>query len=71
MKKKIKLTNVEIRSKLNRQHIAERLISQLPENHDGRNTWLLNYGIGDEAVKMRKTRGLEFIEEYRASETVG
>lgn len=38
------LTDGEIQSKLNRLHIAEGLIKQLPEGHDGRNTWLLNYG---------------------------
>ena len=71
MKKKIKLTGHELQSNTNRQKHAEGLISQLPKDHDGRNTWLLNYGTGDEAVKMRKDRGLKFKKKYQACETVG
>lgn len=33
---------------------TEGLILQLPETHDGRNTWLLNHGRGEEAVKLRR-----------------
>lgn len=40
----IKLTPHEIQSNFDRVKFAEGLIRQLPENHDGRNTWLLNYG---------------------------
>ncbi len=40
----IKLTPQEIQSGLDRVKFAELLIRQLPEDHDGRNTWLLNYG---------------------------
>lgn len=36
----------EIQSGLDRIRWAEGLIRQLPENHDGRNSWLLNYGRG-------------------------
>jgi hypothetical protein len=39
----IKLTPHEIQSNYDRVKFAEGLIRQLPENHDGRNTWLLNY----------------------------
>jgi hypothetical protein len=61
MKKKIKLTEHELQSNANRQKHAEGLISQLPKDHNGRNTWLLNYGTGEEAVKMRKDRGLKHV----------
>ncbi len=40
----IYLTKAEIQSGLNRVRWAELLIKQLPENHEGRNSWLLNYG---------------------------
>lgn len=43
-KTSIELTPYEIQSGLDRVYYAELLIRQLPENHDGRNTWLLNYG---------------------------
>jgi hypothetical protein len=33
---------------------AEGLIRQLPANHDGRNSWLLNYGTGPDVDAMRK-----------------
>lgn len=42
----IKLTPAEIQSNYNRVQWAEGLIRQLPETHDGRNSWLLNYGTG-------------------------
>lgn len=32
---------------------AEGLIRQLPEGHEGRNSWLLNYGHGPDVEKMR------------------
>lgn len=40
----IELTPAEIQSGLDRVRWAETLIKQLPEWHDGRNSWLLNYG---------------------------
>lgn len=33
---------------------AEGLIEQLPTNHDGRNSWLMNFGIGHAAYVIRK-----------------
>ena len=39
----IRLTRPEIQSGLDRVRFAELLIRQLPEDHDGRNSWLLNY----------------------------
>lgn len=40
----IELTRAEVQSGCTRVQWAERLILQLPETHDGRNSWLLNYG---------------------------
>lgn len=42
----ITFSEAEIQSGLDRVRWAEGLIRQLPENHDGRNSWLLNYGCG-------------------------
>lgn len=70
MKNKIKLTKAELQSGTNRQSYAEALISQLPTYHDGRNTWLLNYGIGEESVEMRKQRGLKFKNKHQACEII-
>lgn len=39
----IQLTPAEIQSGLDRVRWAEGLIRQLPETHEGRNSWLLNY----------------------------
>jgi hypothetical protein len=44
----------EIQSGHNRVRHAEGLISQLPKNHDGRNSWLLNYGRGLESQEKRR-----------------
>jgi len=38
------LSKAEIESGLSRVKWAELLIKQLPEKHEGRNSWLLNYG---------------------------
>lgn len=62
------LTKNEIQSGLNRQRHAEGLIRQLPKNHDGRNTWLLNYGVSDEAVELRKKKDLLFLPNTQAAE---
>jgi hypothetical protein len=43
-KRYIELTPAEIQSGLDRVRYAEMLIKQLPADHDGRNTWLMNYG---------------------------
>ena len=40
----IRLTPAEIQSRYSRVAWAEALIRQLPETHEGRNSWLLNYG---------------------------
>ena len=54
MKKKIKLSGFELQSGLDRVRAAEGLIVQLPLEHDGRNSWLLNYGVMGEAEQIRK-----------------
>ena len=50
----IKLSNAEMQSKFSRVRWAEGLILQLPKEHEGRNSWLLNYGNGEEAKKIRE-----------------
>ena len=47
----IKLNKAEIQSGVSRVRWAEGLIRQLPEDHDGRNSWLLNYS--DAAIKAQ------------------
>lgn len=44
----IELTRAEVHSGCTRVQWAERLILQPPETHDGRNSWLLNYGTDGE-----------------------
>lgn len=61
-----KITQSEIHSGMDRQAWAENLIRQLPANHDGRNSWLLNYGRGEEARNRRTQRDLTFNEESQA-----
>ena len=53
-------TKVEIQSGLDRVQFAEGLIRQLSSDHDGRNTWLMNYGTSDEAKQLRDKRNLVF-----------
>lgn len=53
MSKSIILSAAEIQSNHNRVKWAEGLILQLPADHDGRNSWLLNYGTGPEAQAKR------------------
>ena len=57
----------EIQSGLDRQKWAENLIQQLPAEHDGRNSWLLNYGAGSEAQALREDRGIGFMPNFRAA----
>ena len=65
--KKIKLSKFEKQSKYNRVQNAEGLILQLPKTHDGRNTWLLNYGIKEEAQQLRLKRNISFDEKTMSS----
>ena len=48
VKEVIFLTKAELESGLTRVQWAEALIKQLPEEHEGRNSWLLNYGKAQE-----------------------
>lgn len=57
---RVKLTDAEKQFGTSRLQHAEGLISQLPNNHEGRNTWLMNYGRSAEAVKLRNAYGLVF-----------
>lgn len=69
MKNKIKLTAAEIQSGQNRQKWAEDLILNLPSEHGGRNSWLLNYGTQKEAIALREKRRLKFSKKFQACET--
>ena len=71
--KVIMLTKHEVQSGSTRQKWAEGLILQLPTDHEGRNSWLLNYGVSDEAKFIRKNHSsgvVKFDEERMAAETV-
>lgn len=65
--KKIKLSAAERQSGLDRVRYAELLILQLPAAHDGRNTWLLNYGDLTEAKNMRRARGAKWDKKTRSA----
>lgn len=67
---KITLSSYETQSGLNRVQHAENLIMQLPQEHDGRNTWLLNYGVKKEAKEKREAKNLNFIEATQSCETI-
>jgi hypothetical protein len=69
-KRVILKTPHEMQSGCDRQRHAELLIEQLPEDHDGRNTWLLNYGRGVLAETLRVSRGIRFDFPTQAAETV-
>lgn len=47
-------SGAETASKLSRVKWAEGLIRQLPKNHEGRNSWLMNYGKSEEADEIRE-----------------
>lgn len=70
----IQLTSAEIQSGLDRQRHAELLILLLPPDHDGRNTWLLNYGVSPTAQMLRACRangpGIPWDERTRAARTI-
>ena len=53
MEDTIKLSKMEIQSNHNRVAQAENLIKQLPDDHDGRNSWLMNYGTSLTAQDIR------------------
>ncbi len=68
--KVIHLTGAEKQSGYDRMNFAEDLIRQLPDNHEGRNTWLLNYSKREDAVRMRIEKGVEWNVYYQAAETI-
>lgn len=70
-KEVIILTDAEIQSGSNRQDHAELLIMQLPIEHEGRNTWLLNYGKGLEGEERRKRKGVDWNPTTDSAHTVG
>ncbi len=49
----IKLSGAEVQSSMNRVKWAELLIEQLPPNHEGRNSWLINFGRRGDAINIR------------------
>jgi len=64
-------TLCEVQSKHSRVAQAENLILQMPINHDGRNTWLMNFCVGEAAKRFRADRGLHWVRETEACETTG
>jgi len=70
MKETIRLSKAEIQSGLSRGRFAEKLILELPNNHEGRNTWLLNFGVGEFAQSLRNDKGLEFTQETQSCESL-
>lgn len=67
MTKSYSATKAETQSGLDRVKWAEGLILQLPPNHDGRNSWLLNYGRGPVGKANRSNRGLGWDEETQSA----
>lgn len=67
----IRLTAAEVQSGNNRQKWAEGLIEQLPLDHDGANSWLLNYGTGERAKSLRIARAINWLEYTQSAETHG
>jgi hypothetical protein len=60
----------EAQSGLSRVQFAEGLIQQIPDDHDGRNTWLLNYGTGDEAKALRLKHAIAWDPATQSAEAV-
>lgn len=65
-------TKAEVQSNHDRQQWAENLILQLPNSHDGRNSWLLNYGVSQEAeqIRERHPRKPQWDDKHSAAETI-
>lgn len=66
----IKLNPAEIQSGLDRVRWAEGLIEKMSRCHEGRNSWLMNYGINSEAIGLRKERSIEWDAITRSAKTV-
>ena len=65
-----KETSSEKQSNVSRVEWAEGLISQLPSDHNGRNSWLFNYGVGGEAIGLQSERGLVWDNETKSAKGV-
>lgn len=65
----IVLNKAERQSGLDRVRHAEGLIKQLPPEHSGRNTWLLNYGCSGEAIALRKKRNVAWDAQTKSAKT--
>lgn len=57
----------EIQSGWDRIQWAESLILQLPKHHEGRNSWLLNFGVSNEAKSLRHIHGVNWVEETQSA----
>jgi len=62
----LRLTPEEVQSGYNRQQSAEGLILQLPDSHNSRNSWLLNFGKKVKARELRAIHHLRFNPVYDA-----
>lgn len=69
MQNVIYLTQGETVANSNRVRSAQSLIEQLPPWHDGRNSWLLKYGVGEKYQHMRDARNLPWSDFYQAATT--
>ena len=49
----VPITEAEAKSGFDRLRWAELLILELPATHEGRNSWLLNFGTSEKAVAIR------------------
>lgn len=49
----VQLSDAEVQSGTDPLGFAENLIRQLDRGHEGRNTWLLNYGCSNDAEMIR------------------
>jgi hypothetical protein len=68
------MSPAEVQSQSDRVKWAEGLILQLPANHEGRNSWLLNYGKGMEADELRVKHGFsqfDWVEDWECLASVG
>lgn len=69
MQNVINLTQGETGANLNRVRWAQALIEQLAPRHDGRDSWLLSYGVGEKYQHMRDARNLPWSDFYQAATT--
>jgi hypothetical protein len=70
----IQMSAAEVQSGTDRVKWAEGLILQLPADHEGRNSWLLNYGKGPEADALRVKHGFQtfdWIEDFECLSPAG